>query len=76
MDDSLSPNDNLAKNLLLPMINDNRKSVKTSTTISNKMLSMNSTKSHLNNILEDRTTFVEKYFNDLKERKAKKLPEK
>jgi hypothetical protein len=76
VDDSLSPNDNLAKNLLLPMINDNRKSVKTSTTISNKMLSMNSTKSHLNNILEDRTTFVEKYFNDLKERKAKKLPEK
>ncbi len=50
---------------MLPQINDIKKSIKTSTTLSNKMLSMNSTKSHLNNILEDRTTFVEKYFTDL-----------
>ena len=36
---------------------------------------MNSTKSHLTNILDDRITFVEKYFTDLKEKKAKKVTE-
>ncbi len=61
---------------MLPQINDIKKSIKTSTTLSNKMLSMNSTKSHLNNILEDRTTFVEKYFTDLNQKRAKKVPEK
>jgi hypothetical protein len=40
------------------------------------MLSMNSTKSCLNNILEDRTTFVEKYFTDLNANRNKKLIEK
>ncbi len=58
-------NNQFSKNYMLPQINDIKKSIKTSTTLSNKMLSMNSTKSHLNNILEDRTTFVEKYFTDL-----------
>ncbi len=40
------------------------------------MLSMNSTKSCLNNILEDRTTFVEKYFTDINANRNKKLLEK
>lgn len=51
------------KDFTLPQLKDVKKSIKTSTTISNHMTSMNNTRSHLNNILEDRTTFVEKYFN-------------
>lgn len=62
----------------LPVIRDQRKisSRNSASTISNRMLSMNSTKSCLKNILQDRTTFVEKYFTDINANRDKKLLEK
>ena len=50
-EDNLQQFEGMNKDFTLPQLRDIKKSVKTSTTISNNMTSMNNTRSHLNNIL-------------------------
>ena len=74
-DDSANIFEGLSKHLVLPQINEIKKSHKSSTTISNRMPSMSSTKSYLDSILEDRGNFIEKYFIDLTHKKNNKSPD-